>query len=292
MTVIAWWNVGNLFDDHDDPHTKDRQRTRREYLRDVEEISSVLAALEPSPLLIGLGEVENKAVLDELCTEMRWHPKRRDFICSEHVGSRDIRGIDVGFIQQSTCIIDRVEALYPSHAAAVRPVILLTLRVYGQPLRITFVHSKSRRSGPSHRSDARAGSAIRFAYGRLVRSLAVDAGADGVGFIAMGDWNDEPTDQSLVAGAQAHIGRPQTVNKNRLYNLTLEAAVDSPGTHCHYGTWAMLDQVLVNGLLLAGGPLTVHGRPLIITAPPLLYKGVPNRWYSDHLPLALAIQPR
>jgi endonuclease/exonuclease/phosphatase family metal-dependent hydrolase len=291
--LLLWWNVGNLFDDEDDPRTRDHLPSTREYHRDLQELADVLGGVEPCPALIGLGEVENKRVLDDLGEELRWHPKRRDFVCPEHHESRDPRGIDVGLLLagNGALRLDRTEALWPSDRSAVRPIVLAHGRLGGERLRVALVHSKSQRSGASHRSDPTPGSKARFAYGRLLRDLANDAGNDGVPLVVLGDFNEEPNSPALVEGASARLGRTgEAPRANRLYNLSDEMAADHPGTHCHQGRWSFLDQVLVNGLLLGQGKLRIDGRPRVFTGGPLLYQGRPNRWYSDHLPIAIRIR--
>ena len=108
----------------------------------------------------------------------------------------------------------------------------------------------------------------------------------------MGDFNEEPNSPALIHGAQAKIGRPQheaQIKAHRLYNLSFEMRTDSPGTHCYHGQWNFLDQVLVNGALLQGNSIRIVGRPRALTHDPLLYRGAPNRWFSDHLPISISL---
>ncbi|MDA3960693.1 MAG: endonuclease/exonuclease/phosphatase family protein, partial [Planctomycetota bacterium] len=266
MSVFTWWNVGNLFDDHDDPDTGDMVRSNHAYRRDLSEIAEILGMVNPASDLIGLAEVENRAVMDELVQELRWHQRHLDYICPAHIDSKDPRGIDVGVLvrRDGAVRVDRVEAHWPLDSDAVRPAILVHARLAGTRLRVALLHSKSKRSGPCQRNDPTPGSRIRFAYGRLLRQLAIDAHTDGVPLLVMGDFNDEPHNVALRDGAGAHIGRAAKLNGNRLYNLTLEAAPDSPGTHNYRGDWSYLDQVLISGSLLAPtSSLHVVKRPRI-----------------------------
>ncbi len=292
MHRITWWNVGNLFDDHDDPHTDDFIRQRFEYVRDLKEIAQIIGSLHPMASLVGLGEVENHRVVNDLIKELHWHPRHPDYHCNHYVDSRDPRGIDVAYMhrQDQALRVDHVEALYPNDRDAVRPLLLIHARLHGHLIHIAFLHSKSRRSGPTHSHDDTPGSRIRFAYAYLIRKLALQAGGSGIPFIAMGDFNDEPNSPALIHGAQAWNGRPKKerhYKDHRLYNLSNEMAADAKGTHCYHGHWAFLDQVLVNGCLLRGEHIRIVDRPHIHTHKPLLYRGEPNRWYSDHLPISI-----
>ena len=170
-TPLLWWNVANLFDDVDDPHTNDIVRSQREYHRDLAEIVEVVASIDPCPALVGMAEVEHRGVVDDLCAELRWHPARREYHWLSILKVVDPRGIDVAMMHQPQVKIDRVEACHPNDAAAVRPVVLIHARYQQQRLQLALVHSKSRRSGPSHPDDDRPGSRIRFA----LRSFAAAA---------------------------------------------------------------------------------------------------------------------
>ncbi|NRA39400.1 MAG: hypothetical protein HRU15_14735, partial [Planctomycetes bacterium] len=138
MSLIMWWNAYNLFDDQDDPQYDDIVRSSAEFHRDLREISEVLAALEPAPCFIGLGEIENKNVLNQLIQELRWHPKHRGFICEHYINSKDPRGIDLAYLQKDDgeIQVDHVRELWPQHTAAVRPVLLFHCRLQGECFRL------------------------------------------------------------------------------------------------------------------------------------------------------------
>ena len=97
-----------------------------------------------------------------------------------------------------------------------------------------------------------------------------------------------------MVGANAAIGRPAegTAELGRLYNLSREGLSDARGTCKHNDEWLLFDQVLVNGVLFAPstGGISIEGRVRIIAEDPLLYRGAPNRWYSDHLPVLLILR--
>ncbi len=293
---LLWWNLYNLHDDIDDPRIDDIVRSTRLYHRDLREVADIIDRVTPAPDLIGCAEVENHGVMRALAEEIHWRPAHLSYRCDQHIESRDPRGIDVG------ALIRRVPALtpvrmspqWPNDLDAVRPLVQVDLLVDGvQPLTVVFIHGKSRRSGATDPDDPMPGSRLRMSYGRTLRELAARCGAAGTPLVVMGDFNDEPTSRSLTIAAEAAIGRPPTgsAEPGRLYNLTPEGLRDARGTCMHQGGWLLFDQVLVNGVLLeppAGG-LGIIGRVRIIAEDPLLYRGAPNRWYSDHLPIMLTL---
>lgn len=295
--TLLWWNLYNLHDDIDDPRIDDIVKSTRMYHRDLREVADIVDRVTPAPDLIGVGEIENHGVMRDLAEEIHWRPAHLSYRCDHHIESRDPRGIDVGALVRSvpTMTQVRVSPEWPNDMDAVRPMVRLDLLVDGvQPLTVVFTHGKSRRSGPVDAEDPMPGSRLRMSYGRALRQIAADCGAANVPLVVMGDFNDEPTSRSLVVAANAAIGRPapEMVEPGRLYNLSREGLGDARGTCMHEGGWLLFDQVLVNGVLLAppAGGLAIEGRTRIIAEDPLLYRGAPNRWYSDHLPVLLTLR--
>ena len=295
--TLLWWNLYNLHDDIDDPRIDDIVKSTRMYHRDLREVADIIDRITPAPDLIGCAEVENHGVMRDLATEIHWRSAHLNYRCDRHIESRDPRGIDVGVLVRSVPSVTPVQLSpeWPNDMDAVRPMVRLDVLVDGvQPLTVVFVHGKSRRSGPVDPEDAMLGSRLRMSYGRALRQIATSCGDAGIPLVVMGDLNDEPSSRSLVVGANAAIGRPapDTVEPGRLYNLSREGLGDARGTCMHDGGWLLFDQVLVNGVLLAppAGGISIEGRTRIIAEDPLLYRGAPNRWYSDHLPVLLTLR--
>ena len=295
--TLLWWNLYNLHDDLDDPRIDEIVKSTRMYHRDLREVADIVDRITPAPDLIGVGEIENHGVMRALAEEIHWRPSHLTYGCDQHIESRDPRGIDVGALVRAIPTITqvRVSAIWPNDLDAVRPMVRVDLLMDGvAPLTVVFLHGKSRRSGPVDVEDPMPGSRLRLSYGRALRQVALACGAAGVPLVVMGDLNDEPTSRSLMVGADAAIGRPAagTAEAGRLYNLSREGLNDARGTCMHAGGWFLFDQVLVNGVLLAPAPggISIEGRVRIIADDPLLFRGAPNRWYSDHLPVLLTLR--
>jgi endonuclease/exonuclease/phosphatase family metal-dependent hydrolase len=294
---LLWWNLYNLHDDIDDPRIHDIVRPTRLYHRDLREVADIIDRVNPVPDIVGCAEVENHGVMRDLANEIHWRPAHHSYRCDQHVESRDPRGIDVGALVRVNPQVSlvRLSPLWPNDSDAVRPMIVLDLMVDGvQPLTVVLTHGKSRRSGACDAEDPMPGSRLRMSYGRALRQLAEKCGAEGVPMVAMGDFNDEPTSRSMTVATGAHIGRPSVgmADAGTLYNISREGLGDARGTCMHDGNWLLFDQVLVNGVLLnpSAGGLQIDGRVHIIADDPLLYRGTPNRWYSDHLPVLISLR--
>ena len=103
--TVAFYNVENLFDTDDDLGTGDdeylpesaKQWDAGKYNKKLKDIAGTLGSLNKAELpgLIGLAEVENRKVLDDLVREA---PLRRGKYGIVHFDSPDERGIDVALL--------------------------------------------------------------------------------------------------------------------------------------------------------------------------------------------------
>ena len=115
IETIAFYNVENLFDTVDDTLTFDDDRTalgkdnwtEERYDVKIANISRVLAEIgtqesKKPPLVIGLCEIENKKVLEDLIA----HPNLAQFNYKiVHYDSPDERGIDVALLYRSQSFV-------------------------------------------------------------------------------------------------------------------------------------------------------------------------------------------
>ena len=115
IETIAFYNVENLFDTVDDTLTFDDDRTalgkdnwtEERYDVKIANISRVLGEIgtqesKKPPLVIGLCEIENKKVLEDLIA----HPNLAQFNYRiVHYDSPDERGIDVALLYRSQSFV-------------------------------------------------------------------------------------------------------------------------------------------------------------------------------------------
>lgn len=313
--VIGWWNVENLFDteDHPDPRpaegsddeftpggsrrwTKDRYETKLANLAAV--VRGDLGG-GTGPDLLGLGEVENRRVLEDLAARLRPVP-----FGVVHFDSPDARGIDVA-------ILYRTDRLRPAGARSVAvtgidvPTRDLLVAAFSGPaggIVCLVNHWPSRRGGVAETAGRRAGAA-KVARALVDSILASDPSAD---IVLMGDFNDEPGDPSMrdVLGAADDPALARPGAGGALFNTM--AAVDREGkrgTYMHRDRWDVLDQFVVSaGLFDAAGYR--FREATIVVRPDLLqsegrYAGYPFPTfggttylggYSDHLPILLRLE--
>jgi hypothetical protein len=122
----------------------------------------------------------------------------------------------------------------------------------------------------------------------------------------MGDYNDYPTDESMVKYLQAKNYKTE-MDAGTLFNLMFSFAGKNVGTHKTKEFWGCLDQFIVSKSLLDGNHRwqIENGEAVIFDAPFLLvpdekYGGVKTfrtylgpkylGGYSDHLPVKVVLQ--
>lgn len=104
--VVAFYNVENLFDTINDPHTadedmlplSDRRWNTAKYRAKLSGLARVVADMseaEGFPAVIGIAEAETRAVLEDLAAEPSLAAAGYA-VC--HYDSPDDRGMDVGFL--------------------------------------------------------------------------------------------------------------------------------------------------------------------------------------------------
>ena len=108
--TVAFYNLENLFDTINDPNKNDeaspimemRVNTSDIYKKKVSNMARVLADIgtdtaKNSPVIIGVSEVENQDVLEDVVNDPQLISKDYGIV---HYDSPDRRGIDVGLLYQ------------------------------------------------------------------------------------------------------------------------------------------------------------------------------------------------
>jgi hypothetical protein len=110
IRTIAFYNVENLFDTINNPKKFDDDRTptgkdgytSKIYLDKIDKLSRVLSEIgrketQTSPVILGVCEIENRAVLEDLVTSKKLIEQHYGIV---HYDSPDERGIDVALLYQ------------------------------------------------------------------------------------------------------------------------------------------------------------------------------------------------
>ena len=309
---VMFYNTENLFDVVDDPETldeeflpnADRHWTKDRFNHKIQKIAQVFIAVGgwEAPEVIGLCEVENRFVLEQLTSQTVLKKLGYKMI---HKESPDRRGIDVALLYRE----DVVTPLHYEYLSVddkdspdfkTRDILHFAGVIKGvDTLHIFVNHWPSRYGGLLETVPKRA-----LAANVLKREIdSLQAQFLSPKIIVMGDFNDQPTDKSLVEVLKAQLIADEP-KANDLYNLSGRWMDPNAGTLKYQSQWSVFDQVLVSGDLLAAtkGVFCLPGDAHIFSAPFLLvddntYNGMkPKRTYtgfaytggfSDHLPVYL-----
>lgn len=309
--TVMFYNVENLFDTIDHPDFEDEEFTPsgskawdyERYEKKLADIARVILSVPDKELpgLIGFAEVENQEVLEDLAEQ---RGLRREDYKAIVIDTDDPRGIDCGLLYR--------EDLFSYGSHRMIPVEDLSGNEYplrgilhisgkgpdGKSLNVYINHWKSRRGGVRETEYLRvyAGIAMRRELDRLLSA------SPETGVIIMGDFNDEPTNKSILDVMHAGNKR-KNIGLNDIYNLYYDIHnLDLGGSYNYRGDWEMYDQIVISYNLLNSGRglSTSFDGGKVLKEEWMLYLDernnvkVPNRTYggnnyyggiSDHFPL-------
>lgn len=241
---ILFYNVENLFDTINNPHTKDDEFTpegdkqwgTRKYYRKLHSLSQVIIASGgwDIPDIIGLAEIETKKCTQDLIYKTALSRFRYEYI---HHESPDFRGIDVALIynpQSFTPLYDSaITVLFPNQNTATTRDILYVKGVitdWQDTLHIFVLHFPSRFGG-TKRSEFKRIAATNTVLNTIEDIRKKQANAH---IIIMGDFNDTPKNKA-----------PQSISSPPYSFIRLTDSTQA-GTYVYKGVWQELDHCYIS----------------------------------------------
>jgi len=312
--VIGFYNLENLFDTinqgqkNGDEYTPAGKRawTSERYANKLANMARVLNELgtdyqKKGAALVGVCEVENKAVLDDLVAHPTLRKKKWGVI---HGDSPDKRGIDVAMLYNPK-MFTPIEHRYVNpnidrdgEVIFTRDILLVTGVLKKTDTVHVLVNHWPSRGGGEERSRPLRNQAAK-ANRDLVDSILTSNKNAKV--IVMGDLNDDPTNESVkdVLQAQADV---KNVSSNALYNPFERILANDEGSLKYRGEWNLFDQILCSKAVVDIGEYRyikaeVYNRCYLLQQKGK-YSGYPNRTfggkkylngYSDHLPALIVL---
>ena len=254
---VIFYNVENFFDIFPDSIANDseflpggmRGWNATRYRQKQANIAKVITAIGGwnTPALVGLCEVESRRALWDLTRNSPLKSLGYRFI---HHESPDARGIDVALLYhpfQFFPISDKAIPInFPNSDRTTRDILYVSGTTFSDDTLHVFVtHFPSRWGGELESEDRRIfkASVLRASVDSL---FAIYANPN---ILIMGDFNDYPTNRSMLETLKAHPISSE-ISTRELYNLTYHLHEQGKGTHKHQGEWGMLDQIVVSGNLL------------------------------------------
>ncbi|MDC1365106.1 endonuclease/exonuclease/phosphatase family protein, partial [Algibacter sp.] len=257
-------------------------------------------ATHNTPAILGVCEVENKDVLEDIVNDSTLLEKNYGIV---HFDSPDSRGIDVALLYQKSLFTPisssahelKIYDTQTQKRITTRDQLLVSGKLEGDLIHIIVNHWPSRRGGEARSRPKRVAAAKLNK--RILDSLqAHDPYAK---LIIMGDLNDDPTNPSVKNVLKAKKKRKK-VDFKGLYNPFEKFYRDGLGTTAYRDNWSLFDQIIVSKTLLEKDYTSfryyqagIFNKNYLIT-PKGKYKGYPFRsWndsgfsngFSDHFPV-------
>jgi len=261
--TVAFYNLENLFDTINDPTKYDEAspmmelKTNRSnvYKHKVRNMADVISKIgvemaHNSPAIIGVSEVENREVLEDLVNDSLLIEKDYGIV---HYHSPDARGIDVALLYQKqfftpTSTSSHELKIYDDTSRKrvyTRDQLLVSGKLDGDLIHIIVNHWPSRSGGEAKSRPKRVAAAKLSKY--LVDSLqVVDPYAK---VFIMGDFNDDPTNASVKKVLNAKRDKKKVEFKD-IYNPYESMFKNGIGTTAYRDAWSLFDQILITAPLL------------------------------------------
>ncbi|WP_420320670.1 endonuclease/exonuclease/phosphatase family protein [Flagellimonas sp.] len=314
LRTIAFYNVENLFDTVNDSLVFDDDRTPEgkygwtidRYQKKIEHISKVLSQIgagtsKTSPDIIGLCEVENKSVIEDLVHHPNLIDKDYGII---HFDSPDERGIDVALLYKKSAYIP---SSFNSHRLLLfddlgkrnytRDQLVVGGMLDDEEFYFLVNHWPSRRGGAAKSKPNRIRAALLNK--RIIDSVQkLNPEAK---IISMGDLNDDPRDDSLKKILSTK-GKPNQLDSTSLFNPMEKLYKKGIGSLAYRDKWNLFDQFFMSINLVQKDKKQFSFWKAGVFAPSFLktaqgkFKGYPLRTYSggtytggysDHFPVYL-----
>lgn len=314
ITSLAFYNLENLYDIYDDPNVFDDDRTPRgkdkwtekiyrQKLKNMAYAISQIGREETgaAPALIGVCEIENLQVLEDLIKEPTLIPYNYGII---HYDSPDLRGIDVALLYQREKFTPTNSHSYelvlydnkdPQKRSFTRDQLVVSGLMEQEEIHIIVNHWPSR-SGGEKLSSYKRENAAKLNL-KIIDSLQrLNPYAK---IISMGDFNDDPQNKSLRQVLGAKEDRSQ-VDLKTLYNPMGKLSKKGIGSLAYRDGWNLFDQILLSKPFLDTNyskysfyKANIFNEHFLVT-PTGQYKGYPFRsfgngaftgGYSDHFPV-------
>jgi predicted extracellular nuclease len=313
---IAWWNLENLFDVENSPQRPDwMQRSLKNELagwsqqildRKIEQLAKIILQMngQRGPDILGVCEVENQPVLQQLVNSLNSLGRQYEIA---HHDTSDERGIDVAFIYDCDKFeFERQFFHVILKRNATRDLFQVNLRTTaGRDLILVGNHWPARSTGQWESEPYRiiAAETLSYWHERILEIKGKD-----VALLAMGDFNDEPHNRSLMEYALSANSLMKVKNSTiaRFFNLMWPLMGKGLASFYYDNYPIMLDQFLASrGFLKNNADLQIKPDSVKIEAFPEMISGGdypdPIRFgrpsdklnldgFSDHYPISLILQ--
>lgn len=327
--VIGFYNLENLFDIYDDPVKNDSEFlpegknkwTQAKYEKKLHNMAKVIRSMADNNkrwhTILGISEIENRLVIEDLVSQPEIADANYQIV---HYDSPDRRGVDVALLYKPDQFTYLDSEAIPfdfnsdidfsdtdTSYFKTRDILMVHGLIAGEHFAFYVAHLPSRIGGKGGNLRSR-GAEIIYNHSRRMEEKY-----PGIKIVAMGDMNDNPTDDSMAKYLHGQE-RLENVTPGEFFSPYVSMLKAGYGSLCYQGVWSIYDLELVNYNLAHapdGGlkiqPVTKnHGKEYygVVFKRPWMttqkgqYKGYPFRTfsngafvggYSDHYPTYIVI---
>lgn len=257
IACVGFYNVENLFDTINQENVNDEEFTPQgankwnaeKYKIKLQNLAEVISQIgdemvKGGPIIMGLCEIENRSVLEDLVNEPLLKPMKYGIV---HYDSWERRGVDVALIYQKEHFKVTNSYTVRLHNPKdtnfrTRDQLVVSGLFDGEPMHFIINHWPSRRGGEKRSEHLRVKAAI------LCRSVAdsIMAREPNAKIVIMGDLNDDPTNKSLLR----YLKTKKTIEETQpgdLYNPMYKLFVkEGVGSLAYRDSWNLFDQIIVS----------------------------------------------
>lgn len=314
IRTIAFYNLENLFDTINDTSINDEASPMMElksnrskvYWDKIDKLGSVISQIglekaNTSPALIGVAEVENLSVLEDLVKSKNLASKKYGII---HYDSPDKRGIDVALLYQKRYFKPIHHEIHnpniynaDGRKVYTRDQLLVSGYLDDELIHVIVNHWPSKRGGTRsipYREKA--------AYKNTQIIAKIREKEPNAKIITMGDFNDDPIESSFKKVLKTK-SRKKDLGENDIFNPYEDMFRRGLNTGAYRDNISLFDQILLTSTLIDKGQKDFSSYKMykamifnkrFMTQKKGQYKGYPFRsfsyggytgGYSDHFPV-------
>lgn len=327
--IVGFYNLENLFDTYHDDGKNDyeflpdgaNQWTEAKYQKKLHNMASVIRAMADDNgkyhTILGISEIENRHVIEDLVSQPEIADANYQIV---HYDGPDRRGVDVALLYkpeqfkllESRSIpytFDSPDIEFDMDEASqerfrTRDILMVRGEIAGEMCAFFVAHLPSRIGGK--------GSDLRSRGAQIIHeeTVRLEAEFPGIKVVAMGDMNDNPTDESMTTYIHGHEDIAD-VTPGEFFSPFLSMFKAGYGSLAYQGVWSLFDIIVVNDALAHGSkdelqimPINKKGYYGRVFHKPFMtnqsgqYKDTPFRTfsggafiggYSDHYPTYIVI---
>jgi len=255
IAIVAFYNVENFYDTIDDPKTDDAEFlpggsqgwNSAKYNLKLDRISEVISKIGQEvvpggPVVIGLSEIENRMVLEDLVNTETLKSKNYGIV---QYNSPDRRGVDVALLYQKSRFTLEGSKPFPLKTAdtslRTRDQLLVWGKLDGEEIYFLVNHWPSRRGGEQRSAPKRKDAAL---LARHITDSLLSKNPN-TKLIIMGDLNDNPNNASISKHLNAK-GKIEVLTSSDLYNPMFKLYKDGVGSYAYRDSWDLYDQMIVS----------------------------------------------